>query len=288
LFSKLRPYVERYPALVFAYRTLRDAWAFRRQRPQVTPYGFKLMGNRAMQMGIFEPEEAALIEHLLDSADVFVDVGANIGFYTSLARSSDTYTIAVEPLAQNLDYLYANLDANGWHDVEVYPVGLARQHGLAVLYGGGTGASLVKGWADTSPLLRRMIPLSTVDIVLGERFDGKKLLIKVDVEGAEYDLLQGASRTLAMSPAPVWMVEIGLTEHYPAGINPNYASTFRIFWQYGYQSWTATRERRAVSAADVERWVKSCACESGTQNYLFAKNSSITFVQERNNCILEP
>ncbi|MEW5802916.1 MAG: FkbM family methyltransferase [bacterium] len=272
LLTRLKPYVEQYPTLAFTYRTLRNAWAFQKQQPQVTPYGIKLMGNRAMQTGTFETEEVALIKHLLADADVFVDVGANIGFYTCMARSLGKYTLAIEPLPQNLDYLYANLDANGWHDVEVYPVGLAYQPGLAMLYGDGTAASLVSGWASASPLLRRMIPLSTLDIVCCERFCGRRLCIKVDVEGAEYNLLQGAANTLAMSPAPVWIIEIGLTEHHPEGIHPHYVETFEIFWRSGYRAWTANLKRRAVSFEDVEQWAQLKRCESGTINYLFEKS----------------
>jgi FkbM family methyltransferase len=229
VFTQLKPYVERFPTLAIVYRTLRDAYLMQHRKFSETPYGFRLIGPGAMQTGTFEPEETALIQEHLDRIDVFVDIGANIGFYTCLALSAGKYTIAVEPLRRNLDSLYANLAENGWRNVEVYPVGLASQPGLATLYGEATGASLVSGWAGASPLLKRTIPLTTLDILMGERFCGKNLFIKVDVEGAEFDLLQGAARTLAMSPAPVWMVEIGLTEHYPAGFNPNYASTFAPF-----------------------------------------------------------
>lgn len=150
MFNHLKPLIERCPALAFAYRTLRDAWFFQRQRAELTPYGFRLMGNRAMQTGAFEQEETALIEKMLVDVDVFVDVGANIGFYTCLARSKGAYTIAVEPLTQNMDYLYANLYANDWNDVEVYPVGLARKPGLANLYGGDWGISAGGlGWRFT-------------------------------------------------------------------------------------------------------------------------------------------
>ena len=271
MFNRLKPLIERYPALAFAYRTLRDAWLFQRQRAELTPYGFRLMGNRAMQTGTFEQEETALIEKMLVDVDVFVDVGANIGFYTCLARSKGAYTIAVEPLTQNIDYLYANLHANGWNDVEVYPVGLSSKPGLAKLYGGGTGASLLEGWASASPLLRRTISLSTLDIVLGERFVGKKLFIKVDVEGAEYELLQGAISTLSLTSPPIWIVEIGLTEHHPSGFNPNYASTFDLFWKYGYESWTADNLRQSVTPASIEECVRLRRSRFGTHNYLFMK-----------------
>lgn len=233
------------------------------------------MGNSAMEKGDYEPEETALIRDLLEEADVFVDVGANIGFFTCLARSAGKYSIAVEPLAQNLDYLYSNIDANGWGDVEVHPVGLGGQPGIATLYGGGTGASLIRGWAGASLLLQRKISISTLDILLGDRFPGKKLLIKVDVEGAEFALMQGAGNILRRAPAPVWIMEIGLTEHRQEGFNSEFAKTFEVFWNHGYQSWTADSERRATTKEDVERWVNSRKKEFGGRNYLFIKKQDI-------------
>lgn len=270
MFSRFKPLIERYPALAFVYRTLRDARAMQQQKPQVTPYGFKMVGNTAMQTGTFEPEETTLLQHyfFIDEADVFVDVGANIGFYACLARSFGIYTIAIEPLAQNLNYLYANLNENRWNDVEVYPVALGNQPGIATLYGASTGASLICGWAGASPLLRQTVPISTLDILLGVRFAGKRLIIKVDVEGAEYAMLKGAVSTLAMSPRPIWLVEVALSEHHPSGLSPNYAKTFELFWQSGYEARTADKESRIVLPAHVERWVKIGTCDFG-YNYVF-------------------
>ncbi len=155
-----------------------------------------------MQEGIFEPEESALIKEYLEKVSVFVDIGANIGFYILMARSVNKYPIAIEPSPQNLSLLYANLNANGWHDVEVYPLGMAAKPGIVPFYGGGTGASMVESWAHNAGVLQQTISTSTLDVILGDRFYGEKLLIKVDVEGAEYEVLQGAPKTLARSPAP--------------------------------------------------------------------------------------
>lgn len=247
----------RYRPLVFAYWAIRDAWIMQRQKPQLTPYGFKLMGHSGMQVGTFEAEEIALIKHYLGSVDVCVDVGANIGLYTCLARSQGKHTIAIEPLQQNLSYLYANLRENGWNDVEVYPLGMSRKPGIAKLFGAGTGASLLKGWAGASPWFENTISLSTIDILLSVRFNGQRLLIKMDVEGVEYEALLGAQRTLAMSPRPIWLVEICLNEHHPAGLNPNYTKTFELFWQHGYEAYTAGQDQKLVSPSDVQYAISS-------------------------------
>ncbi|HEY2944004.1 MAG TPA: FkbM family methyltransferase [Vicinamibacteria bacterium] len=225
-----------------------------------------------MEAGRFERDEIAIVREHLDQTDAFVDVGANIGLYACLARRAGCHTIAIEPQAKNLPLLYANLARNGDAGLEVYPVGLSDRTGLASLFGAsGTGSSLIKGWAADlhAPWLRSTIPVATLDVLLGGRFAGKRLFIKIDVEGAEYDVLRGARKTLESSPRPAWLVEICLSEYHPAGLNPDYAATFEMFWDRGYEARTADAERRLVRPADVRRWVEAGRCDSGVINYLF-------------------
>jgi hypothetical protein len=66
------------------------------------------IANRSMTKGIFEKDEIELIQKNILNADMFVDVGANIGFYMCLARYLGKYVVAIEPQPQNLNCLYAN------------------------------------------------------------------------------------------------------------------------------------------------------------------------------------
>ena len=170
----LKAYLKRFPAVVGIHRAIRntrvhraisnirndwrDVWdTFLASRclllQTTTRYGFKFhTGNsnthREMLIGTFEPEEMGLVESHLSGAQVFVDVGANIGLYTCLARSRGRHTIAIEPQQKNLSILYFNLRENLYNDVEVYPLGLSDQPGITVLYGAsGTSASLISGWS---------------------------------------------------------------------------------------------------------------------------------------------
>jgi hypothetical protein len=116
-------------------RDIRDTYFGRARKPRKTPYGFTLQGSasmhhRGMQEGTFEQEETTLILNCLKEAKVFVDVGANIGFYSCLGRSINKHVIAVEPLTRNPDHLYSNLLNNDWNDVEVLPMGLSEQPGI--------------------------------------------------------------------------------------------------------------------------------------------------------------
>jgi hypothetical protein len=109
-----------------------------------------------------------------------------------------------------------------------------------------------------------------LDDILGSRFDGSQLLIKIDVEGFELEVLRGSAQTLAMQPRPKWMVEICLDEHFPGGLNQSFYETFEVFWRAGYQSKIASRDARPVLPQDVERWAKRGSVDFGTHNYLFA------------------
>jgi len=285
MYRKIRRYFARIPLVAYAYRALnkakyeltdiRDSYLSKSTKLKQTPYGFRLVGSTsvhhlAMQEGTFEPEETLLFNERLLDADVFVDVGANIGFYTCIARLAGKHVVAIEPLPKNIKYLYTNLLANDWNDVEVFPVGLSNHAGLATLYGASsTGASLIGSWAGATQVFRRIIPISTLDILLGARFAGKKLLIKIDVEGVEYPVLLGSSNILRIHPRPTWMVEICLSEYHPDGMNPNFESIFNLFWENGYEARTADQYSMLIQRADVERWVKCGRCDSGTINYFF-------------------
>jgi hypothetical protein len=129
----LRRQAERFPFLAVAYRKIRGVWLLHTSTPVMTRYGFKLVGNPAMQSGTFEPDETRFLESSLAKADTFVDIGANIGYFSCLARSLGKRVVAVEPLAENLDYLFRNLLLNGFDDVEVFPLGLAERPGLRTL-----------------------------------------------------------------------------------------------------------------------------------------------------------
>lgn len=269
-----KPVVERFPALAAFYRSVRDGLPITEQ-PRETPFGFKLAGNPAMTNGSFEPEETQLIQRILERAgiEVFINIGANIGYYCCIARSAGVPVIAFEPIERNLRYLLRNVRANGWKDgLEVFPVALSDAPGTVEIYGGGTGASLVRGWASMPEHYVRVVPTSTLDLVIGQRLHERRSLILVDIEGAERRMLEGAQRVLRNTPKPIWLVEVSSTEHQPKGqrVNPNLLSTFDVFWNLGYEATTADATRRRVDRDEVSAVAGGGPNTLGTHNFLFA------------------
>lgn len=282
MLNAIKTWVKRTPAALAIYRKLawpvhvaRDQFItqhWKRTRSVKTPLGFTLISGvhpayEQMRLGVFEPEETTAMLHHLQHADIFVDIGANLGYYTLLARNESKLTIAVEPQPQNLACLYANLLANNFqHQAEIFPLALAEAPGVLTLYGAsGPSASLIKGWAGYSPKFGQLVATSTLDIILGGRFQGQRLMIKIDVEGAEFDVLKGAVATLSRNPRPTWLIEICLNEYHPSG-NPHFVDIFELFWALGYKS--SLPNGIPVTHLDIDTWVKA-GKTSGTYNYFF-------------------
>ena len=261
--------LRRFPVL---YAGIRGAYSYREisRPPKPTPFGFRFAGPPLMEIGEFERDETIQLRSLLENAEVFINIGANVGYYVCHARQMGKRVVAIEPLEQNVQLLERNLLANDWRDVEVLPVALGNQIGLEPLYGGGTAASLVSGWAGSSPQHFRIVPVTTLDNLLGDRLSGENLLLLIDVEGFELNVLKGAIRQLSHRPAPVWFIEICINEHQPGQtlINPDLIETFEIFWQNGYTASKAGCEAGFVSREDVNRWANGQDLPI-THNFLF-------------------
>lgn len=266
--------VKAFPSLARLYVDLRTERLIKSYGFKNTVWGFGFTGHSAMQNGSFEQDETALLSSLLIDSDVFIDVGANIGFYCCLAKKANNHVIAFEPDAKNLNLLYKNLEINNWNDTEIYPLGLAETPGVAKLYGFGTGASLIPNWAGVPKSLYKNIALSTLDIILSDRFVGKKTVIKIDVEGFELSVLKGAMTTLATHPNLKFIIEICLTEHYPDGINPYFYDTFELFHKFGYIARTIEDNSKIVSLEDAKLWARTAKRTFGGINFLFERVAS--------------
>jgi FkbM family methyltransferase len=266
--SALRKPVDTFaPSVGRLFRRLRDIGVA--QRPRETIYGFKLAGDPRMASDDFEPEEVRTFLELLESQDTVLDIGANIGFYSCLAASRGKHVVSFEPSPRNLNFLYRNLWENKLSCAEVFPVGLAGRCGLSRIYGFGGISSFVAGWAQAETSKYSLVPVTTLDTVAAKRFQGKKLLIKMDVEGFELDVLEGATETLALEPRPTWIVEILLRDGViPAEINTRFQGAFEMFWKRGYQCRKLAGGRTQVQKADVERWVGRGTADC--KNFLFS------------------
>ena len=253
----------------------RDRVRHARYRPYKTLQGFSLCGDPGLDRSRDASGEVGTVRARLTQVDAFVDVGANVGLFTCLAAQAGVPTLAIEPERSNVALLLRNLTTNGFSDrVEVFPIALGATPGVRALHGGGQGASLLGGWGGIRSTYAVPTPLNTLDNLLADRFRGARLLVKLDVEGAEYEVVCGARRLLAAEPAPIWIVEHGLKENWGGALNPNFEKLFALFWSHGYRANAISPAPRAVEIEDVQRWLARGRRDFGGIDYLFERAPS--------------
>lgn len=261
----------KFPRLASIYRALRYGPHII-SPPEISKMGFKFTGSKAVVNGSYEPDESRLVKKLLSDVDYVVNVGANIGYYVCMALHEGKPVIGFEPIPLNVQYLLANISANNFKEsAEIFPIALSDKPGVINIYGGGSGASLIKGWANTAEDFSCLVPTSTLDLVLGNRFNKEQLLIIVDIEGAEKRMLDSANLLLEMNPKPLWLIEINGTVNQPKGVgmNPFLLETFDKFWTRGYCVAMAGEKMRPINREEIIRSVDTGFDIGGSHNFLF-------------------
>lgn len=142
--------------------------------------------------GLHEFPEMAFTLHLLREGDLFCDVGANVGSYSVLASGARrAATIAIEAAPETAQHLRRNVALNEAENlVEVREVLVGRSVGTAgFTYGKGPYNYVIEANDPDA----RVLPMSTLDVILGDRCP---VFIKLDVEGYEEEVFEGSSTTL--------------------------------------------------------------------------------------------
>lgn len=169
----------------------------------------RLLCKKLGLYGAYEPFQTSLMLDLLKPGDTFVDVGANVGLHTLWAsrKLGPTGTVvAFEPDPDNLRFLRANLARNECTNVEVVAAAVSDRRGTADLYQNehNRGNLSLSSHGDTGEYVA--VPTQTLDESLTNHRN--LALIKIDVEGAEPLVLDGATHTLQANPSCAIVIEI--------------------------------------------------------------------------------
>jgi FkbM family methyltransferase len=171
--------------------------------------------NPAYALGTNEPSVQQAFANYLKPGDTFYDIGANVGFFTVIGATlvGDAGKVyAFEPVSENAALVRRNAELNRFHNVTVFEQAVSSRSGKAELllahYSGGSTLSIV----DTPPDLKGKV---TVDVVsIDDLITQQNLLppnmIKIDVEGAELNVLQGMTQTIkAYRPVILYEIDDG-------------------------------------------------------------------------------
>ncbi len=174
---------------------------------------------------VYYLQEAKVIRSLMKlEGNIAVDVGANIGYYSILLSRRFQRIYAIEPHPKTAECLYSNLIRNHLQDRhKIERVAVSDYEGEAELFLSWHSSvhSLFPKQMDRGSVKVRV---TTLDSLLDEftRID----LIKIDVEGAEWEVLRGSERI--MSKVRNWMIEVH-KEHQKRQFEGK-------FQEYGYKT----------------------------------------------------
>jgi FkbM family methyltransferase len=170
------------------------------------------IGRALYLYGLFEVRETTFVRAALRRGDLFVDVGANAGYYTLLASrivGNDGAVVALEPSPRVRERLERNVRLNDLRNVTIRAQALAAEEGEAPLFvsedPNNSGIASLRPGAGRAAA-PQMVAATTLDEI-AEELDRPIDLLKVDVEGAELEVFAGGGRTLSGPDAPAIVFE---------------------------------------------------------------------------------
>ena len=161
-----------------------------------------VMGKHVYQHEDFEIQECRVLDRLLSAGMMVFDIGAHQGFFSLLFSrkvGGQGAVVAFEPSPRENRRLRWNLQLNRCRNVQVVAGALGKQTGQADLFvclGRETGCNSLRLPAVAEPVSKLSVPITTLDRFMTEQKIGKLDFIKMDVEGAELEVMQGGDRTL--------------------------------------------------------------------------------------------
>ncbi|CAK0761528.1 FkbM family methyltransferase [Gammaproteobacteria bacterium] len=230
----------------------------------------------------YEPDVSLFLTKSVRAADICVDVGANLGFHSMLMAGLVGPTgkvLCFEPDQKNLNDLHANTLTNSYTDrVEVIPKVVKNRQGETEFYihdldSGGNALWDPTKWpgngsAKTSQKIK--IEATTLDReVLCRDLRAPIRVLKIDTEGAEHTVLQGAETLLKAG-----LVEYIVCELHEFGLNQMRSSQDELrsyVLQFGYETFVLGHKGTLPRFCPTGIRIRT----PGISNLLFAKASAL-------------
>ena len=199
-----------------------------------------LVQGRIYYFGIWEPNLSFFIVNRLRGGGgrTFVDVGANVGYYSLLAAKllTDGRVVAIEAFPSIHKTLVANVKLNKFANIRTVAQAATDKKCHITMFSGGPlnegATSSAESRVNSSSVVVEGMPLSEI---LADDEISTVRLIKIDVEGAEHSVIKGMESMLSKLPSDAEIV----VEISPSEIGEkNLIELFSIFKKSGYFPYT--------------------------------------------------
>lgn len=183
--------------------------------------------------GFYEREVILTLEKFLP-ATVFIDIGANIGYYSIIAAKSALHVYAFEPAKRSILSLKENIILNKLKNITILPYAVASVSKEQLLYlsdDSNTGMnSLIAPENDSGET--EIVKTIVFDEWYNQAVINGQLCIKIDAEGSEMEILQGMHQTINWAK-PIFFIEVQEQHLTRFGHKP--ANIFDFFKNHNYE-----------------------------------------------------
>jgi FkbM family methyltransferase len=159
-------------------------------------------------LGHYELEIQDLLQEELKSGQTFFDVGANAGFFTLVAAKlvgTGGRCVAFDPAPANDQSIREQLELNGLSNCVSVPKAVGARAGTATFAFSAPGSAMGHlGAADNG---EQSLEVQVISLDEAAKLYGRPDFIKLDVEGADIEAMQGAT-DLLRDARPRWLIEL--------------------------------------------------------------------------------
>lgn len=171
---------------------------------------YRIAPHEILTFGSLEPTERKVFEFFAKNSQCFFDVGANMGWYSFLAARMNPHSKihAFEPIPSTFKNLKRNLELNSLPQIHPHSIALSNRSGECILYTYPTGSvnASLENVSGRSDVVKISCEMQTLDDFAQSK-NIQPDLIKIDVEGAELMVFQGAEKTI-LKNRPILFTEI--------------------------------------------------------------------------------
>jgi FkbM family methyltransferase len=189
--------------------------------------------------GNFELQEREFLNAFLRPGDIFVDLGANLGFFTLIGahRVGETGRVyAFEPCLKTFQRLLSNITLNHLTNVFCHQMALSDHSGqrdMAILSDGFDAWNSFARIPRTPSAVEKVKCTTWDDFATEHNLMGRVTMMKIDVEGWETHVLSGGVKALSREDAPILQVEFSDATCRCAGSSCE--RLYHILEELGYQ-----------------------------------------------------
>lgn len=195
------------------------------------------VGRQLYLFRSYERRESTFIRDRVRPTDICFDVGANIGYHTTLmAQAAPAGEVhSFEPVPLNWHLLSLNVLINRFQNVEYNNIALSDRQGRVVFSAASDGAySSLVPTGRRAESARIEVEVDTLDAYAHARGIERVDILKVDVEGAEGLVLRGAQRLLSAPARRPRLVMLELFDPNHVHYQTSIGEIIRQMAEFGY------------------------------------------------------